>query len=94
MLQNPKLKELSFIVYGLGLSGRSVVNFFKKKKIKNFKVWDDNNKRVFKKHRVKNLRKSLSQVDYIILSPGISLIKNKQLRKFEKKLLQTLIYFI
>ena len=94
MLQNPKLKELSFIVYGLGLSGRSVVNFFKKKNIKNFKVWDDKNKRIFKNHRVKNLRKSLSQVDYIILSPGISLIQNKQLRKFKKKLLQTLIYFI
>jgi len=26
------LKELSFLVYGLGLSGQSVVNFFKKKK--------------------------------------------------------------
>ncbi len=34
MLQNPKLKELSLIGYGLGLSGRSVVNFFKKKKLK------------------------------------------------------------
>ena len=71
MLQNLKLKELSFIVYGLGLSGRSVVNFFKKRNIKNFKVWDDKNKRIFRKHRAKNLRKSLSQVDYIILSPGI-----------------------
>ena len=71
MLQNPKLKELSFIVYGLGLSGRSVVNFFKKRNIKNFQVWDDKNKRIFKKYRVKNLKKSLSQVDYIILSPGM-----------------------
>ena len=55
MLQNPKLKELSFIVYGLGLSGRSVVNFLRKN-IKNFKVWDDKKKRIFKKHRVKNLK--------------------------------------
>lgn len=93
MLQNLKLKELSFIVYGLGLSGRSVVNFFKKRNIKNFKVWDDNNKRIFKKHRVKNLRKSLSQVDYIILSPGISLIKNKQLRKFKKKIITDIDLF-
>ena len=29
-----KLKELSFLVYGLGLSGQSVVKFFKKNKIK------------------------------------------------------------
>ena len=30
MFENPKLKELSFLVYGLGLSGKSVINFFKK----------------------------------------------------------------
>ena len=93
MLQNLKLKELSFIVYGLGLSGRSVVNFFKKRNIKNFKVWDDKNKKIFKNHRVKNLRKSLSQVDYIILSPGISLNKKKQLRKFKKKIITDIDLF-
>ena len=30
MFQIPKLEELSFLVYGLGLSGISVVNFLKK----------------------------------------------------------------
>ena len=44
MVQSSKLKELSFLVYGLGLSGRSVINFFKKNNIKNFKVWDDKKK--------------------------------------------------
>ena len=44
MSEMPKLKELSFLVYGLGLTGLSVVKFFKKKKIKNFKVWDDKKK--------------------------------------------------
>ena len=44
MLKTPKLKELSFLVYGLGLSGNSVVKFLKKKKIKNLKVWDDKKK--------------------------------------------------
>ena len=43
-----KFKELSFLVYGLGLSGRSVINFFKKKKIEQFYVWDDNKKSSFK----------------------------------------------
>ena len=43
----PKLKELSFLVYGLGLSGISVVKFFKKNKIKNFKIWDDQKIRLF-----------------------------------------------
>ena len=57
----------------LGLSGQSVVKFFKKKNIKNFKVWDDKQKKLFKNKRAKNLNESLNKVDYIVLSPGISL---------------------
>ncbi len=87
MFQIPKLEELSFLVYGLGLSGISVVNFLKKKKIKNFKVWDDKQKNLYKNYRTKNLNKSLNLADYIVLSPGISLIKNKKLRKFKKKII-------
>ena len=93
MLQNPKLKELSFLVYGLGLSGRSVINFFKKKKIKKFKVWDDKKKNILKKFRPKNLTKTLNQVDYIILSPGISLINNKKLNKYKKKIITDIDLF-
>jgi UDP-N-acetylmuramoylalanine-D-glutamate ligase len=44
MYQIPKLKELSFLVYGLGLSGVSVIKFFKKNNIKKFKIWDDKKK--------------------------------------------------
>ena len=85
MLKSSKLKELSFLVYGLGLSGISVVNFFKKHSIKNFKVWDDKHKTVYKNYKSKNLVSTLKQVDYIVLSPGISLLKNKKLSKFKKK---------
>ena len=46
MVQSSKLKELSFLVYGLGLSGRSVIDFLKKNRIKNFKVWDEKNKNI------------------------------------------------
>ena len=81
MVQFSKFKELSFLVYGLGLSGRSVINFFKKNGIKNFKVWDDNKKNIYKKHLSKNLVQTLNHVDYIVLSPGISLLKNKKLSK-------------
>ena len=77
MVQSSKLKELSFLVYGLGLSGRSVINFFKRNSIKNFKVWDDNKRNIHKKYIPKNLIQTLNQVDYVILSPGISLLKNK-----------------
>ena len=78
MVQIPKLREQSFLVYGLGLSGYSVIKFFKKNRIKNFKIWDDKKKNIPKKYTTKNLKKTLLEVDYIVLSPGISLIKNKQ----------------
>jgi UDP-N-acetylmuramoylalanine--D-glutamate ligase len=85
-----KFTERSFLIYGLGLSGQSVVKFFNKNNIKNYKVWDDNKKNLFKNKRAINLNNTLNQVDYIILSPGISLknSKNKnQLIKYKKKII-------
>ena len=93
MLKIVKLRELSFLVYGLGVSGLSVIKFFKKNKIKNFKVWDDKNFKLYKKLRAKNLKSTLNQVDYIILSPGVSLLKNKSLIKFEKKIITDIDLF-
>ena len=75
------LKDLSFLIYGLGLTGKSVINFFVKNNVKNYKVWDDKNKRLFKNKRSKNLNKTLKNVNYIILSPGISLRKTKNKNK-------------
>ena len=93
MFKTPKLKEHSFLVYGLGITGSSVINFFKKKKISNFKVYDDKRKNLFQSYRTKNLNKTLKQVDYIILSPGISLNKNKNLKKYKKKIITDLDLF-
>ena len=93
MFKTPKLKEHSFLVYGLGITGSSVINFFKKKKISNFKVYDDKHKNLFKSYWTKNLNKTLKQVDYIILSPGISLNKNKNLQKYKKKIITDLDLF-
>ena len=93
MVQSSKLRELSFLVYGLGLSGRSVINFFKKKGIKNFKIWDDNKKIEYKKYQSKNLINTLNEVDYIVLSPGISLIKSKKLNKYKKKIITDIDLF-
>jgi UDP-N-acetylmuramoylalanine--D-glutamate ligase len=87
MLNISNIKELSFLVYGLGLSGKSVVNFFKKNNIKNYEIWDDNQKKLFKNKRSKNLTKTLSKVDYIVLSPGISLNDKKNINKFKKKII-------
>ena len=36
------LKNKSFLVYGLGLTGQSVIKFLKKTKVKNICLWDDN----------------------------------------------------
>ena len=93
MFQLSKLKELSFLVYGLGLSGRSVIKFFKKNNINNFQVWDDKQKILNKKYRSKSLIHTLNKVDYIVLSPGISLLKKKILSKFRKKIITDIDLF-
>ena len=93
MLKTPKLKELSFLVYGLGLSGQSVIKFLKKKRNKNFKVWDDKKKYLLKNFRAHNLKKTCENVDFIVLSPGISLVKNKLLKKFKKKIITDIDLF-
>ncbi len=93
MLQISKLKERSFLVYGLGLSGLSVIRFFKKNKFKNFKIWDDKRINLLKSHRTQNLDLILNQVDYIVLSPGISTFKNKKLRKYKKKIITDIDLF-
>ena len=43
MPQIIKLKNYSFLVYGLGSTGKSVI-IFKKNKISKYFVWDDNTK--------------------------------------------------
>ncbi len=93
MHQIQDFKKSSFLVYGLGVTGLSVIKFFNKNKIKNFKIWDDNQKNKFKNLKAKNLTKTLNQVDYVVLSPGISLINNKILRKFKKKIITDIDLF-
>ena len=80
------LSQKSFLVYGLGASGVSVINYLKKKKFTKFYVWDDNaklRKKFFSKD-TKNLRSIIKFVDYIVLSPGISLKKTKHINEIER----------
>ncbi len=92
MSKDLNLKKLSFLIYGLGATGQSVIRYFKKKKVKNFLIWDDKIKKK-KDNQIINfssLKKVLINVDYIILSPGVSLFKSKhkkELKKFEKKII-------
>ncbi len=92
MPQIIKLKNYSFLVYGLGSTGKSVIRYFKKNKITNYFVWDDNTKlrKNFSNKKPSNLKENIKKVDFIVLSPGISLknSKNKkQLIKYKKKII-------
>ena len=75
MVSINNLKNLSFLVYGLGVTGQSVLNFFKKNDFKKFYLYDDKLKKNI------NLNAILRKVDFIVLSPGISLKKTKNSKK-------------
>ena len=87
MIFSKILKNKSFLVYGLGLTGISAIKFLKKIEVKNIFLWDDNaetRKKYNLKFEEKNIKKRFSDVDYIVLSPGISLIKSKKKRLLKR----------
>ena len=45
MALSKTLSNKSFAIYGLGITGSSVVKFFKESKIKNYCIWDDDKKK-------------------------------------------------
>ncbi len=95
MFESYNFKSKSFAVYGLGLTGKSVVNFLKKNKVNKIFVWDD----YLFKHNFKlkkNFKTKLNDVNYIILSPGINIKKSKfkkLLLKNKKKIITDLDLF-
>jgi UDP-N-acetylmuramoylalanine--D-glutamate ligase len=89
------IKENSYAIYGLGLSGVSVLKFLREKRVKKIYTWDDKNK---KKNKKKFLffKKVLIEVDYIVISPGIDIKKTKFksiLLKERKKIITDLDLF-
>tara|TARA_B100001996_G_scaffold235513_1_gene181843 strand:+ start:356 stop:1678 length:1323 start_codon:yes stop_codon:yes gene_type:complete len=81
------LKDKSFLIYGLGLTGESVLKFLKKSKARDIFLWDDK-KKLRNKFKVQGnenlLKKKIIQSDYIVLSPGISLLKCKHRKLLNK----------
>ena len=63
---------MSFCIYGLGSSGKSVAKYLKSKNFYNVKIWDD---KMQTKIGKKIFLKSLDSSDFIIISPGINLKK-------------------
>ena len=85
------------LIYGLGLSGNSCLQYLKKKN--NVKIFDDNillkNKR-YKKIFLKKNKISKLTFDYIVISPGIDIQKCKlknYLLKNKKKIITELDIF-
>ena len=81
------LRNKYFAIYGLGTTGRSVINYFRDNNFKNYVGWDDNNK-IFKrslgskyKKKKKDFLKLIDFADFIVVSPGIN-IKKAKLKKF------------
>jgi len=62
-ISNFKVK--SFAIYGLGITGKSVVNFLRKKKVKKCFIYDDKLKLSGNKKNI-NFANKLHIVDYII----------------------------
>jgi UDP-N-acetylmuramoylalanine--D-glutamate ligase len=89
------IKENSYAIYGLGLSGKSTLKFLKKKKAKKIYTWDDK-KNIKSKKNLKSFQKALNEVDYIVVSPGINIKKTKFksiLVKNKKKIITDLDLF-
>ena len=87
------IKDSSYAVYGLGVSGKSTLKFLKKKKEKNIYIWDDK-KNNNKKYNL--FKKALDKVDYIVISPGINIQKTKfklKLLRNKKKIITDLDLF-
>ncbi len=95
MRESFNFKDKSFAVYGLGITGKSVVNFLKKNKANKIFIWDDYSIK-FSLKLENNFKTSLNFVDFIIVSPGIN-IKKTKFKKFllknKKKIITDLDLF-
>jgi len=92
---NKLIKENSYAIYGLGLSGTSALKFLKKKNVKKIYTWDDKKKSRINKN-LSSFKKVLNKVDYIVISPGINIKKTRLksiLIKNKKKIITDLDLF-
>ena len=82
------LSKKSFAVYGLGTTGKSVINYFNKFGFKNYTIWDDDKSLQSYWHLDKKNEKDFLEliriVDFIVVSPGIN-IKKTKIKKVLKK---------
>ena len=83
-----------FLIYGLGETGKSVIRFFRRKKICRYYVWDDFT--IEKKYFNKRFDGDFNKVDFIVVSPGVKIENtpfNLELKKNKKKIISDLDLF-
>ena len=82
----------SFCLYGLGVTGQSVINYFDRKNLSiTYSAWDDDfsKRKLFGYHTNEKEGKrffsqNIDSADFIIVSPGINLKKTKLKKKLEE----------
>ncbi len=99
MILSKNLSKKIFAIYGLGVTGASVIKLLKRSKVKKYYLWDDNlfTRRKFgiRENKIFFKRK-LDIVDYIVMSPGINIKKTnikKILKKNKKKIITDIDLF-
>ena len=95
MKANKPIKENTYAIYGLGLSGKSTFKFLKKKKVKKIYIWDDKKNLNFR-NKLNSFKKALNEVDFIVISPGINIKQTRFksiLLKNKKKIITDLDLF-
>ena len=78
----------NFLIYGYGISGKSISKYLKRKK-SSYKVYDDFTELSSIKESInlQELKKTIKTFDYFIVSPSIKINKNHILYPFKEKIL-------
>ena len=78
----------NFLIYGYGISGKSISKYLKRKK-SSYKVYDDFSdlSSIKESINLQKLKKTIKTFDYFIVSPSIKINKNHILYPFKKKIL-------
>ena len=78
----------NFLIYGYGISGKSISKYLKRKK-SSYKIYDDFLDLSLLKESINlvNLKKSVKRFDYFIVSPSIKIDKNHILYSYKAKII-------
>ena len=78
----------NFLIYGYGVSGKSISKYLKRKK-SSYKIYDDFSDLSLLKESINldNLKRNIKRFDYFIVSPSIKVDKNHILYPYKAKIL-------